>query len=143
MRKPKNLLSQPENPCCLVNSFKLYISKLHPNCNAFFQNVNSDYKLPTKILYKNSPAIVNTIGNFLCSISEALSLSYMYPNHCIRGTTTTAMKHAGYSLQDFFKKVAKLNKFLHGRITIYQCLIGLVGLRPLYHQPTPRPMQSA
>ena len=80
-----SILSQPGNPCCPVNSFKLYISKLHPKCNAFFQNINTYYKLATDKWYKNSPASVNTIGNFLCTISQASSLSYICTNHYIGG----------------------------------------------------------
>ena len=105
---PKTILSQPGNPRCPVNSFKLYIFKFHPNCNTFFQNANTYHKLPTDKWYKNSPANVNTISNFLCSISDATSLSYMYTNHCIRGTTAMVMKCAGYSFRILPIKIWRL-----------------------------------
>ena len=94
------VLLQPGNPMCPVNTYKLYISKLYPKCDAFFQNTNQYYRLPKDKWYKNMPADINTIGNFLKTISELAGLSYIYTNHCIRGTTVSAMKCAGYSLQD-------------------------------------------
>ena len=82
------ILSQPGNPMCLVNSFKLHMSKLHPKCDAFFKNTNQYYRLPKDKWYKNMPAGINTIGNFLKMISELANLSYIYTSHCIRGTAT-------------------------------------------------------
>ena len=93
------LLSQPQNPKCPVNSFKLYLTKL-TDLPDLFQTPNSKYKKPTDNWYKSSPVGENTIGKFLKQISENAGLSVIYTNHSIRGTTATAMHKLGYSLHD-------------------------------------------
>ena len=93
------ILDQPNSPQCPLCSYKLYISKL-TELPDLFQQPNPTYKRPGDIQYKKSPVGINTIGNFLASISQASGLSCKYTNHCIRGTTATCMKRAGYSLTE-------------------------------------------
>ena len=98
MNEQAILLSQPENARCPVNSFKLYLSKL-TEIDALFQAPNDKYLSQGK-WYKKLPVGENTIAKFMSEISKNASLSKKYTNHCMRGTTATAMHRSGYSLHD-------------------------------------------
>ena len=39
-------------------------------------------------------------NSFLSELSKCAELSYIHTNHCIGGTTATAMKRAGYTLNE-------------------------------------------
>ena len=93
------LLSREGNRRCPVTSFKLYLSKL-TNIDDLFQTPNTHYKYPGDKWYKESPVGEGTIGKFMKEISKNAGLSYIYTNHCIRGTTATAMHRSGYSLHE-------------------------------------------
>ena len=93
------ILSQTENAKCPVKSYKLYVSKL-TDLKAFFQKPNPYFKKITDPWYHKSPVGENTIGEFMKNISKNAGLSIIYTNHCVRGTTATAMHRSGYSLHD-------------------------------------------
>ena len=93
------LLSQPGNNRCPVDSYKLYHSKL-TDIKELFHQVNPYFKRNSDLWFKASPVGENTIGKFMKQISKNASLSVIYTNHCIRGTTATAMHRSGYSLHD-------------------------------------------
>ena len=67
------------------------------------------------------------IGQFMSTISENSGLSVMYTNHCIRGTTATAMHHSGYSLQD---------------IKFVTCYKNIESLKFYFEQPTISDMEN-
>ena len=94
------ILSQPELCQYPVTSFKLYMSKLNPTLEAFFQQPNPSFKHPNDDWYKASPVGINTIGKFLSSISKSAGLSQIYTNYSIRGTTINGMKSCGYTLPE-------------------------------------------
>ena len=48
-------------------------------------------------------------GNFMKEISKQAGLSFTYTNHCIRGTTASAMKRFGYALPDIAKVTGHQN----------------------------------
>ena len=50
--------------------------------------------------YKEQAVGIGTIGKFMSEISKVAELSYIYTNQDIRGTTASAMKQAGYTLQE-------------------------------------------
>ena len=93
------LLAQEGKRRCPVNSLKLYLSKLS-HINALFQKPNANFKYPNHKWYHATPVGENTIGKFLKHICENAGLNRIYMNHCIRGTTATAMHRSGYSLHD-------------------------------------------
>ena len=99
MNEQATLLAQLGKCRCPVNSFKLYISKL-TKLECFFQAPNPYYNKPSDCWYKASPVGKNMIGKFLKQICENSGLTRIYSNHCIRGTTATAMHKSGYSLHD-------------------------------------------
>ena len=99
MRENNILLAQPGSRFFPVQSFKLYVSKL-TKIDALFQQPNPYYKRPTDYWYKAQPVGEGTIGKFLAEILRAAGLSFVYTNHCIRGTTATGMKKNGHTLEE-------------------------------------------
>ena len=85
-----------------MNSFKLYLSKLSPKINALFQRPNPKFNEGggEDVWYIADNVGVNTIGKFLSVISERSNLKTRYTNHCLRGTTATAMKKQGFSITE-------------------------------------------
>ena len=99
MNEQPILLAQPGKRCCPVKSLKLYLSKL-TKIDALFQCPNAHYQFPKSRWDKASPVGENTIAKFLKQICEFSGLKKVYTNHCIRGTTATAMYKSGYSLHN-------------------------------------------
>ncbi|XP_072029996.1 uncharacterized protein [Amphiura filiformis] len=80
---------------CPVRAFKLYLSKLHPSCEWFYQRPK---RLASgAIWYDNIPVGHNTIGNMMTNISKAANLSQIYTNHSIRAAAITVLNNAGFS----------------------------------------------
>ena len=76
-----------------VEALDLYLSKLHPSLDRFFQRA----KVPPGTTlndshshshwYVNSPISHNLLNQFMKRISEQAHLSTLYTNHCLRATT--------------------------------------------------------
>lgn len=66
--KQQLMYASEEVATCPVYSFKLYISKLHQNCEAFLQRPNGKYK-SSGIWYNNAPVGINTIAAMMKNIS--------------------------------------------------------------------------
>ena len=98
MNKQPILLSQKSDRCP-VKSFKLYLSKL-TEIEPLLQSPNIKFRFPQDPWYKKTAVGENTIGKFMKQISKNAGLSVIYTNHCIRGTTATAMHRSGYSLHE-------------------------------------------
>lgn len=99
-REENIIIAQPNSQRCPVYSFKLYLSKLSPHLNAFFQRPNKNFQREGQGWYRASVVGINAIGKFLQEISKKANLSTMYTNHCIRGTTATALKKLGFSIPE-------------------------------------------
>lgn len=80
---------------CPLTSLKLYISKLHAGCSAFFQRPKVKNYKDQPCWYISNPVGVNSIGKFMERISEAALLQTKYTNHSIRVTTLTTLRNAG------------------------------------------------
>ena len=89
------MYEQPNSEHCPVKSFELYVSKLHPACDALFQKPWGNARPNDEIWYCNVPVGYNTLGNIMKTISTRAQLSQVYTNHCIRATCTTVLSHAG------------------------------------------------
>ena len=84
-----------------VEALDLYLSKLHPSLDRFFQRA----KVPPGTTlndshshshwYVNSPISHNLLNQFMKRISEQAHLSTLYTNHCLRATTIVHLKEAG------------------------------------------------
>ena len=95
------LLEEPGNPGCPVKSFEIYVAKLNPQNEAFFQGPLRDRMHPhEKPWYRNQPTGVNTLAKMMKNISKAAGLSLEYTNHCVQGTATTNLHRAGFNLRE-------------------------------------------
>ena len=80
---------------CPLAALKLYISKLNPKCDAFFQQPKRKWKSSDICWYHNIPVGINTLGAMMKSISKAAKLSVIYTNHSIRATVLTVLNDSG------------------------------------------------
>ena len=74
---------------------KLYLSKLHPDCQWLFQQSKMKISSAEEVWYKKEPLGVNSLGKMMQPISEAAGLSQAYTNHCVRATTVTLLFNTG------------------------------------------------
>lgn len=104
-RHEKNImLAQPGGAKCPVKSFKLYVSKLNPKLDCFFQRPNVHMLNPTTgHWYDNMAFCKGQIQDFMKHIEAAGGLSQPYTNHSIRNTTCTAMGDGNHPVQDIAK----------------------------------------
>lgn len=99
--KDENIISaQPDSWRCPIASFRLYMSKLSPKCNALFQQPNKNFKKDGASWYVAASVGKNAINSFMSIISKRAKLSRRFTNHCIRGTTATALKKSGFSIPE-------------------------------------------
>ena len=107
--KRQMMFAQPDKVSCPVRSFKLYLSKLHPELDTFLQKPNPFYKKQNQ-WYSKVPLGVNTIGSIMKRISEKAETTYKYTNHCIRSTTTTVLQRAGMPAKDIMAVTGHRNQ---------------------------------
>ncbi|XP_031573720.1 uncharacterized protein LOC116307592 [Actinia tenebrosa] len=74
---------------------ELYLSKLNPLQEAFFQKPRSNFEHSDDIWYQNKPLGVNRLSKLMKEISLGAGLSKMYTNHCVRATAITLLSDAG------------------------------------------------
>ena len=97
----QRMYSLPDDANCPIKSLHLYLSKLHPECDSFFQRPRSGDKVVDEdIWYFNKTVGVNTLGEKMKKISEKAELSQIYTNHCIRATTSTVLSHSSFNQND-------------------------------------------
>jgi hypothetical protein len=93
------MFEQKNDKYCPVASFELYISKLHPDCDAFLQRPDPRWQYKP-YWFVNAPLGCHTINNMVKNICKDAGTSEEYTNHCIRATTTTVLKKAGVAVHD-------------------------------------------
>ncbi|XP_066913334.1 uncharacterized protein KIAA1958-like [Clytia hemisphaerica] len=85
-----------ETDQCPVRSFKLYIEKLNPKCDALFQRPKAKVNEQCQFWYgAQVHGIINTISQFMKRISIDANLPTNYTNHSIRATSVTVLDNAG------------------------------------------------
>ena len=97
------MYDQPGDPQCLVASLKLYLSKLHPDNNAFFQHprkTEATWKSTDYVWYRNEPICHNHLATLMKIMCKDAKLDTIYTNHSIRATIATSpCKHISRLLQ--------------------------------------------
>jgi hypothetical protein len=84
---------------CSVIRFEKYVSKLHPDCSAFLQTLDSQYK-NKNTWYVNAPLGTHTIGKMLKNMTVDAGLSVKYTNYFLKAISGTVLKKAGCSNKD-------------------------------------------
>ena len=80
---------------CPVESFKLYMQKLNPKLNVFFQRPKPSFKSDDS-WYDAQVLGVKTLEQMMKKISVDAELSMVYTNHCIRATSITLLDTRGF-----------------------------------------------
>ena len=93
-RSPKQSVMYAQNdPSCPVKSFKMYLEKLHPVCDALFQRPNLNWQKNGE-WYTNQQIGKNTCDTFMQRISAEAQLSHKYTNKCLRATVAMVLSEA-------------------------------------------------
>ena len=79
------------------SAMKLYLEKINPGCQAFFQFPKRDWQASDNVWYENRPLGVNKLGNMMREISQEAQLSRIYTNHSLRATAITQSRFINHS----------------------------------------------
>ncbi|KAK1154553.1 hypothetical protein AOXY_G28498 [Acipenser oxyrinchus oxyrinchus] len=83
----------PGNPMCPVAAFKLYVEKLSPENECFWQRPKQKDWHPSLLAwYESQPVGVNKLKIMMQEISRDAALSRPYTNHCLRATPAHLLK---------------------------------------------------
>lgn len=101
-----------------VEIFKVYLSKLNPECDRLFQTPLHAYKLDD-IWYSKEPIGKNTIGKMMQRISGKAGLSQIYTCHSVRASTITRLFQAGIPTQNIIavtkhRSTSSLSHYIEG-----------------------------
>ena len=89
-RQKKRMYEMPGFRQCPVSSFEKYLSKLHPDCDFFWQAPNKQFDVHKNYSwYLNTPLGKNTLGQKMNKLSTEVGLSNVYTNHCLSMTHLT------------------------------------------------------
>ena len=78
-------------------ALKVYLSKLNPDCSAFFQYPKRKWQPTDAIWFENRPLGQNKLSKMMKEISQEAGLSQQYTNHSVRATAITLWSNAGLS----------------------------------------------
>jgi hypothetical protein len=73
---------------------KLYLEKLNPSQEAFFQRPKNIYKPEESVWYENKPLGIHKLAGMMKEISVGAELSKIYTNHSVRATAITMLSDA-------------------------------------------------
>ena len=91
----------PGDERCPVKSFLEYVSKLNPDCPAFWQKPKEKAPdNPEEPWFCNIPVGINTLNKKMKDISKEAGCSKVYTNHCLRATCVTVLDHSGFKNRD-------------------------------------------
>ena len=76
-------------------ALRLYLSKLNPRCESFFQYKRKNWSAEDNIWYEARPVGVNSLDTMLKNISQEASLSQLYTTNSVRATAMTVWSNAG------------------------------------------------
>ena len=79
-----------------VHSLDMYISKLNPECNTFFQRHKKQTTEGSLAWYDKQVVGTNTLGSKMKPLSKQAQLSREYTNHSIRTTSVTILDQCGF-----------------------------------------------
>ena len=86
-----------------IAAYNLYMSKRHPECDAFFQTPRTKFNKQDDYWYRNEPIGKNTIATIMQKMSKRADLSKIYTCHSVRASTVTILGQAGYRIQTYVR----------------------------------------
>ena len=84
------------DPTCPVRSMDMYMSRLNPQCEVFFQRPKRQVSEGEAVWYDNQVVGINTLGGKMKALSKQADLSREYTNHSICATSVTILDHCGF-----------------------------------------------
>ena len=102
-----------------VAVYRLYLSKLNPDCPRLFQTPLRSYRLTGESWFKNEPMGKSTLGNIMQRISKKCGLNKIYTCHSVRVSTITTLFQAGVPSQEIVtitkhKRESSLTPYISG-----------------------------
>ena len=90
---------------CPVMTLKLYMSKLPENCEILYVQAKTgkNFSVSDSSWYTMKPIGINTLGNFMKTISKRLGLNIHYSNHSIRATVVTLLSSKGLEARQIMR----------------------------------------
>ena len=88
-----------EKKNCPVKSLKLYLEKLNPKCDVFFQRPRKGSSCAGSC-YDSQVVGMNSLKQMMKIISQEANLSIVYTNHSIRATSVVILDQAGLEARD-------------------------------------------
>lgn len=85
---------------CPVNTFQIYLSKLHPQNDNLWQIPCTSFCEDLNTWYQNKNLGHNQLSTFMKKISKACRLDTIYTNHCLRVTTCSTLDNSGFKDKD-------------------------------------------
>ena len=108
-----NMLVGNGGPNCQIATYRFYLTKLHPKNEALFQRPKGPklFNPASPLWYDGSAKGKNTLSQMMKKMSapDAANLSRLYTNHCIRGTSATALYREGMTLQEVANVTGHVN----------------------------------
>ncbi|XP_053377444.1 uncharacterized protein LOC128547881 [Mercenaria mercenaria] len=95
---------------CPVRSFEKYSKKLNAKLDDFFQRPLIKVTENDETWYAARPVGINTLCNFMSTLSREAGLSKRYTNHCIRAYISTKLFTAGFSNRAFMSVTRHRNE---------------------------------
>ena len=90
---------------CPVMTLKLFMSKLPDNCEILYVQAKTgkNFSVSDSCWYTMKPIGINTLGNFMKTISKRLGLSIHYSNHSIWATVVTLLSSKGLEARQIMR----------------------------------------
>lgn len=151
-KQSKPRMYSNDSATCPIASLKLYLSKLHNNCDTFFtKNIESKLFVAErqKNWYTSKPLGNNTLAKMMKSISVRLNLSRNYTNHSIRATCITLLSSFGFEARQIMrvsghKSESSLRSYDHDNSVEQKRKISQVlSKKPSASATTPLPFSSS
>ena len=83
-----------------VSIFKVYLTKLHPDCDRLFQTAAKSFRLNDECWFRKEPMGKTPLASMMQAISKKAGLSVEYTCHSVRASTVTTLFHSGVSARD-------------------------------------------
>ena len=92
------MFERKDDPTCMcpVQSMEMYMSRLNPHCEAFFQRPKKQVCESVSVWYDNQVVGINMLAGKMKALSKQAELSREYTNHSIRATSVTILDHCGF-----------------------------------------------
>ena len=83
-------------PMCPVQALRLYLSKLHQNQQALYQQIDPKSRYDDACWYLQAQTGQKKLQGMMAKLSVEAELSRRYTNHCLRATCISTLMNSGF-----------------------------------------------